>query len=333
MHSSAAAAEQENTAQPQNRRSVVQLSSVAAAGASWSLMPDEADAFREDRILNAKDRYSPKMRAFYQKLEGLRDDLILTVEKDNGQREEFVARPADWFDGVDRKLIGPIVLPPSQEQCCGAASGSYAADGILLVPRGQCSFSKKLSYTQGAGAKSMLVYDQRVTKQPEETQGITGAVNDRGMATRSAGDALTGGASLQPVEKGITTMAQDPNAPGPNLGAAMMNLKNGTDLVSYIKDGGKAKVVRVVRQEFYEGIDGFIKKDLKKMLTEMNVFGLSMRASKDDLKDPIVKVLEKDQKEFKAAVESKDYAAIRRAWAVWQGHLDPIGRFELTETI
>jgi len=302
------------------------------------MLPDEAAAFREDRIMNAKNRYSPKMRAFYQKLEGLRDDLILTVEKggtpqEGGELIEIFARPADWYDGVDSKLRGPLVVPPSTEKGCDEAAEKFAGNGILLVPRGRCSFSKKASYTKAAGAKSMILYDQRVSRQPEETQGITGAVRSKSMATRSAGDALTGGANLQPVEKGITVMAQDPNAPGPNIAAAMIGLQNGTDLVSYIENGGKAEIVKVKRQEFFDGIDDFIKKDLKKMMREMNVFGLSMRASKDDLKDPIVKILENDQKVFKAAVESKDYAAIRKAWQQWQDHLDPIGKFDLTETI
>eukprot|EP00403_Amphidinium_massartii_P038255 CAMPEP_0178453294 /NCGR_PEP_ID=MMETSP0689_2-20121128/44732_1 /TAXON_ID=160604 /ORGANISM="Amphidinium massartii, Strain CS-259" /LENGTH=393 /DNA_ID=CAMNT_0020079119 /DNA_START=67 /DNA_END=1245 /DNA_ORIENTATION=- len=289
------------------RRALV--SGIATAGSVWSALPDEAAAFREDRILNAKDRYGPKMRALYQKLEGLRDDLVLTILQEDGVRYEINARPADWFDGVDRNLIGPLVIPPEFEKCCGAAESQYVkGGGVMLVPRGRCSFSKKATYAKSAGAKGMILYDQRVTKQPEETQGITGAVRSKSMATRAAGDALTGGAALQPYEKGVTIMAHDPLAPGPNIGAAMVNLKNGTDLVSYVQNGGKAEIVRVQRLEFFEGIDTFIKKDLKAMIREMNVFGLSMRASKDDLKDPIVKILEKDQKDFKAAVESKDYA-------------------------
>eukprot|EP00971_Amphidinium_carterae_P126168 2499398-Amphidinium_carterae.1 len=39
---------------------------------------------------------------------------------------------------------------------------------------------------------------------------------------------------------------------GPNIAAAMIGLQNGTDLVSYIENGGKAEIVKVKRQEIQE---------------------------------------------------------------------------------
>eukprot|EP00415_Alexandrium_ostenfeldii_P002723 UN2723 len=67
------------------------------------------------------------------------------------------------------------------------------------------------------------------------------------------------------------------------------------------------------------------------MLNEMEIFGLTMRVSKDDMQDAILKTLKKDRTDFANAVRAKDYAAIRQTFASWNSHLDKLGQWDLYE--
>mmetsp|Transcript_38923 Transcript_38923/g.105403 ORF Transcript_38923/g.105403 Transcript_38923/m.105403 type:complete len:387 (-) Transcript_38923:93-1253(-) len=318
------------------RRELWRESAAAAAAALWAAHPEDAEAFRNDRILNAKTSYVPTIRGFYQKLEGLRDDLYLDVELETGNadsRVRYAARPADWYSGLDKNLDGPLILA-SDESGYGCKEFQEKIDGVALIPRGRCTFSEKIKNARQAGAKAVIIYDEKMSKQPLELQQKSGMVRSKGIATRQAGDALYGGVAILPVEKGKTIIGYDKGEKGepqPELDAAMIGLKNGTTLVDAIKEGKKPRVLDVKRFTFGEGIDDFIKRDLKKMLNEMEIFGLTMRVSKDDMQDAILKTLKKDRTDFANAVRAKDYAAIRQTFASWNSHLDKLGQWDLYE--
>lgn len=307
------------------------FAAITSGISSWSASPQDAQAFRSDRILNARKKYVPKIRQYYQKLEGLRDDLYLEIElADQGQRVTYAARPADWYDGLDSKMDGPLALPTDDEGF-GCSEYTGKAGRVVLVPRGRCTFVTKVNQAKAAGARSVVMWDEKMSKQPIETQGKVGAVRSKGTATRDAGDALTGGASLQPKENGITIMAPEPGTPAPSIDAVMISFTNGTELLAALKSGD-ARVLDVKRFDFTSNIDLFIKKDLKKMVNEMEIFSNTMRESKDDFKDPILLLLKKDREDFVAAVNSKDYGRIRTAFQKWNDDLDPMAKWDLTET-
>jgi len=317
------------------RRQLWQASAAAAVAAAWVESPQEAEAFRNDRILNAKNQVVPGIRTLYQKLEGLRDDLYLIIEKEAGDkssREYFEARPCEWYDGLDSKLDGELVVAedPSGHGCDEFTN--KVDDKIVLVPRGRCTFSKKVENAKAAGAKAVVVYDEKMSRMPLETQGLSGAVRSKGIAVRQAGDALTGGTYLLPVEKGMTIMAPENKESPPKLDAAMISLTNGTNLVEAVKAGKAPRILDVRRADFNTGVDQFIKKDLKKMIREMEEYSLAQRVSKDDMNDPILKVLKKDRDDLSKGVKAKDYAEIRRSFNSWSGHLDAVGRWDLAET-
>mmetsp|Transcript_76669 Transcript_76669/g.211800 ORF Transcript_76669/g.211800 Transcript_76669/m.211800 type:complete len:388 (-) Transcript_76669:162-1325(-) len=315
------------------RRQVWQKSAAAAASAFWAFSPEAAEAFRADRILNGKKSYVPTIRLAYQKLEGLRDDLYLDVELEQGNadsRVRFPARPADWFSGRDSSLDGPLVLV-NDPTGFGCEEFTEKVDGVALIPRGRCPFEKKMRNAMNAGAKAVIVYDEKMSKQPLETQGKSGAVRSKGIATREPGDALYGGVSIIPVERGKTLMGVDKGEETPALDAAMISRTNGTDLVKLLKEGGQPRILDVKRFSFNDGIDAFIKKDLKKMLIEMEIYSNLQRVSKDDMQDPILKTLKKDREAFAAAVRSKDYGEFQRTFAEWNSHLDTLGKWDLKE--
>jgi len=320
------------------RRQVWQSSAAAAAvaaAATWVENPEAADAFRNDRILNAKSQNVPGIRTLYQKLEGLRDDLYLIVETEGGvasSREAWEARPCDWFDGIDNKFDGELVLAVDPSGF-GCEEFTEKIEGkIAVVPRGKCTFSKKVENAKKAGAKSVVVYDEKMSRMPLETQDLSGAVRSKGIAVRQAGDALTGGTYLLPVEKGMTIMAPEDSAAKPELDAAMVSLTNGTNLVQLIKAGKAPRVMDVTRSDFSSGVDKFLKKDLKILLKEMENYSNAQRVSKDDMNDPILKVLKKDRDDLAKGTKDKNYAEIVRAFKSWNSHLDKLGKWDLAET-
>jgi hypothetical protein len=284
--------------------------------------------------LTAKKQNVPGIRSLYQKLEGLRDDLVLIVEMEAGSessRTKLEARPCDWYDGLDSKLDGELVLAEDPSGF-GCEEFTKKADGkIVLVPRGKCTFSKKIENAKAAGAKAVVVYDEKMSRMPLETQGLSGAVRSKGIAIRSAGDALTGGTYLLPVENGMTIMAPEIKESPPKLDAAMISLRNGTSLVEAIKSGKAPRILDVRRADFSSGVDLFVKKDLKLLMKEMEQYSNTQRASKDDMNDPILKVLKKDRDDLSKGVKSKDYAEIHRSFLKWNSHLDALGKWELAE--
>lgn len=302
--------------------------SVAAVAA----LSEPADAFRTDRLLNAKSRYVPRIRKAYQKLEGLRDDIYIEFEfEDKSDRFLAEARVADWYDGVDRKMTGQLALPTDED---GFGCGEYMSPVtgmVVLVPRGRCYFKQKIVQAQKAGAKAVVVWDERMSNMDFATQNKKGMTRSKGIATRKAGDALSGGVAIVAKENGVTIMAPNDGNPPP-LDAVMINLANGTAVRDFLKDGGKPRITDVERFDFTSNIDRFIKKDLKNMLEDMKVFGMSMRMSKDDVNDPIIGILDKCQKDFEAAVRSKDYGKIRSTFDAWNKELDPLGQWTLSET-
>lgn len=316
------------------RRLIFQESAVAAAAVFWASSPDAAMAFRTDRLLNAKAKWVPKIRAYYQKLEGLRDDLALDVELETGDantRLQYEARPAEWYSGLDSSLDGPLVLPSTD--ATGCEPYQVEPGSVVLLARGKCSFAVKAKMAKAAGAKSMLVYDEKMSKQSQELESKTGAVRSKGIEIRTAGDALTGGTYLLPFERGMTIMGFDEGVEKPTFDGAMISRTNGTEIVEAIKAGRKPRVLDVKRAQFGAGIDRFVKKDLPKMLDAMEVYSNSMRISKDDMQDPILGVLKKDREAFKEAVKAKDYGAIQKTFAAWNGHLDPLGAWTLWEAV
>jgi len=318
------------------RRQVWQTSAAAAAAAAWVESPQAAEAFRNDRLLNAKNQIVPGIRTLYQKLEGLRDDLVLVVETEAGDassRQNLGARPGDWFSGIDSSLDGELVLAEDPSGGFGCDDFTQKVDGkIVLIPRGKCTFQKKVENAKAAGAKAVVVYDEKISRMPLETQGLSGAVRSKGIAIRQAGDALTGGTYLLPVEKGITIMTPEIKESPPKLDAAMISLTNGTNLVQAVKAGKAPRIMDVRRADFDSGVDKFLKKDLKKLMLEMETYSLSQRLSKDDMNDPIIRVLKKDRDDLAKGVKAKDYAEIRRSFVSWNSHLDALGKWELAET-
>ncbi|CAE7233099.1 erkA [Symbiodinium sp. CCMP2592] len=317
----------EHTASP-GRRSVLQESAAAATAAMW-LMPEEAEAFRVDRIFNAKQQLVPKIRKYYQKLEGLRDDLLLQVELAAGSRVEFRARPAEWFSGVDNKFDGTFQVVGQLDGKYGCTPYKLEAGSIALVARGICTFEQKAQMAKAAGAKAIIVYDEKMSKAPLEQQNRTGRVASKGIQSYQAGDALSG-ASSAAVEKGMTLMMGDQGKP--DLDGCMITRANGTALVDSINNGFQPKVLDVKRSRFEDGIDRFIKKDLPKLSTAMDGYSLIQRVSKTDPNEPIVNQLKADQKEFEKAVRSKDYGEIRKTWKKWNSDLDQtVGVWDLAE--
>lgn len=333
-HVEPAAKEQDPHVGAVGRRQLWQNSAVAVTAAAWMETPQAAVAFRNDRILNAKNQNVPEIRYLYQKLEGLRDDLILIVEMENGvesSRVNLEARPCDWYDGIDSKLDGELVLGTDSGAGCNQFTEKVAGK-IVVLPRGKCTFSKKVENAKAAGAKAVIVYDQKMSKQPLETSELTGAVRSKGIAVRQAGDALTGGTYLTLVERGITIIAPEDKQSIPTLDAAMISLTDGANLVEAITAGKAPRILDVRRADFSSGVDKFVKKDLKRLLGEMEVYSNCQRFSKSDMNDPILRVLKKDRDDLAKGVKSKDYAEIRRSFESWNSHLDTLGKWELAET-
>ncbi|CAE7463674.1 erkA, partial [Symbiodinium pilosum] len=276
------------------RRILLQESAAAATAAMW-LMPQEAEAFRQDRIFNAKQTLVPKIRKYYQKLEGLRDDILLQVELEAGNRMEFRARPADWFSGVDNKFDGAFKTPGQLQAKFGCNPYTVEAGSIALVARGICTFEQKVKMAKAAGAKAIIVYDEKMSKAPLEQQNKTGRVASKGIQSWQAGDALSGGATI-PVEKGMTIMSFEQGKA--DLDGCMISRANGTTVIDAINAGQQPKVLDVLRAKWENGIDRFIKKDLPKLSTAMEGYSLIQRVSKADPNEPIVNKLKADQKEF-----------------------------------
>lgn len=315
------------------RRQILQ-ESVAVGAALWVSIPGEAEAFRVDRILNAKRRYIPKIRAYYQKLEGLRDDLTLQIEYKDGPRKEFQARVAEWYDGLDSKMDGPLVLPGDGDLKFGCSSYTLEQTGaVVLIARGRCTFAEKMAFAKAAGAKSVVLYDEKMSKMALDQQSRTGLVNSKGVSNYEAGDALTG-ASTVPKENGITIMGVEAQRDAkPTIDAVMISRANGTTLVNSILEGKEPRILDVKRFKFQDGIDAFIKKDLPKMLKEMEIYSTSQRMSKDDIQDPIVVTLKKDREDFEKAVKAKDYGEIRRTFTQWNSDFDEVARWDLAELV
>lgn len=314
------------------RRLLLQESALAGTAALWALQPEEAEAFRQDRIFNAKQTLVPKIRKYYQKLEGLRDDLILQVELEAGNRVDFSARPAEWWSGIDSKFDGYLVSPGVLDARYGCTPYTVQSGGVALVARGICSFAQKVQMAQAAGAKSIIVFDEKMSKAPLEQQNKTGRVISKGIATYQAGDALSGAATV-PVEKGMTIMSFPAEVGKPEVDGAMIPRQNGTSVFDALQNGLKPKVLDVKRAKFEDGIERFIKKDLPKLMTAMEGYSLIQRVSKADMSEPIVAQLKADRLEFEQAVKSRDYGEIRRTFKNWNDHLDPeIGTWELTES-
>jgi len=307
----------------------VAAASIVAAGA-WVAAPEDALAFRADRIYNAKANVVPSIRQAYQKIEGFRDDIFVKVQVSTGEIFSFPSRPADWYDGRDGQFKGNIFLAPDGAGCT-PYDAEAAKGAIVLVARGKCKFAQKMKIAKDAGAKAVIVYDVKTSRMEKFDDGVGGGL----AARRSLGASPnTGGVAIAEGVKGVTIMAVDPKSadPKPDIGAVMIDLDNGTAVTNVIKNGGTAKVLGTDRFEFKEGIDEFIKnKELKKMMNQMEIYSNVQRMAKDDMSDPILTVLGKDRKLFKKAVEDKDYAAIRNTFAAWNGHLDPLGKWELTE--
>eukprot|EP00931_Biecheleriopsis_adriatica_P067716 TRINITY_DN41799_c0_g1_i1.p1 TRINITY_DN41799_c0_g1~~TRINITY_DN41799_c0_g1_i1.p1 ORF type:complete len:385 (+),score=101.24 TRINITY_DN41799_c0_g1_i1:29-1183(+) len=313
------------------RRLAMQESSAAAAAALWAVQPEEADAFRSDRIANGKTTIMPKIRKLYQRLEGLRDDLFLQIELEAGRRVTYQARVAEWYSGLDGKLDGPLRISGVADDKFGCKPFTIEAGSVALIARGKCTFAQKVANAKAAGAKSVIVYDEKMSKAPLDQQSRTGRVTSKGIATRSSGDALSGTGTV-PTERGYTIMSLEPEEPKPQLDAVMIPRLNGTELVEAIDKGGQPRVLDVKRFKFEEQIDTFIQKDLKNLLKVMEAYSVLMRVSKDDFKDPILGVLAKDREALEKAVLAKDYAEIRRTYQVWMDHLDPLAKFDLGET-
>merc|ERR1712060_788086 len=107
----------------------------------------------------------------------------------------------------------------------------------------------------------------------------------------------------------------------PDLDAVMINLLNGTTVFTALKEGKKSRVLDVKRFEFRKGIDDFLKKDLKNMLNEMEIYGNTQRVAKDDYADPILKTLKSDRDAFEKAVRDKDYGLMRTTFTSWKSNL------------
>lgn len=322
-----------------SRRHVLAASGLVSSSALWAGAPEKADAFRIDRLQNAKATYVPKIRKYYQTLEGLRDDLYLITDLSDGTRLKIGSRPAEWNKGIDRLLVGDLMLVPDEDNRAGCkpfAETPSVKGAVVLIPRGKCTFADKVRNAEAAGAKSVVVYDQKISKQPIDKQNKVGATRSKSQATRAAGDALSGGVGILPIEQGVTIMAVDPkssDASRPGVDSAMISLINGTSIADLLESGGSARVTGVDRFEFKDGIDGFIKRDLPKLVAEMEVLGNTLRISKDDMNDPIIKILKTSRTQFRDAVKSKDYGQIEAAWAKWQSDLGEEGSFSILEFV
>ncbi|CAK9073330.1 unnamed protein product [Durusdinium trenchii] len=303
------------------RRLLLQESAIAGSAAFWA-SPNEAEAFRQDRIMNAKSTLVPKIRKYYQKLEGLRDDLILQVEIQAGERVDFRARLAEWYSGLDSVFDGYLKSPGVLDARYGCTPYKVEPGSVALVARGICSFAQKVQMAKAAGAKSVIVFDEKMSKAPLEQQNKTGRVISKGIANYQAGDALSGAATV-PVEKGMTIMSVKPELDTAPLDGIMIPRANGTTVVDAILNGLSPKVLDVKRSRFEDGIDRFIKKDLPKLMTAMEGYSLIQRVSKADMSEPIVAQLKSDRTAFEEAVRKKDYAEIRRTFKSWNDHLDP----------
>ncbi|CAE8585279.1 unnamed protein product, partial [Polarella glacialis] len=88
----------------------------------------------------------PKIRAYYQQLEGLRDDLYLEVELQEGnatRRVGYEARVAEWYDGLDSKLDGRVVMPLGdgldvKTGCQPFTLPEGGGPAVVLLARGKC---------------------------------------------------------------------------------------------------------------------------------------------------------------------------------------------------
>lgn len=317
---------------PSTGRRLLLQDSAAGVAALWAMQPEEAEAFRQDRIFNAKQTLVPKIRKYYQKLEGLRDDLILQVEIEAGNRVDFRARPAEWWSGIDNKFDGYLASPGVLDARFGCTPYKVEAGAVAIVARGLCTFAQKVQMAKAAGAKAIIVFDEKMSKAPLEQQNKTGQVKSKGIQSYQAGDALSGAATV-PVEKGMTIMSFPAEMGKAEIDGAMIPLANGSSVFEAIRTGLKPKVLDVKRTKFEDGIDRFIKKDLPKLMTAMEGYSLIQRVSKADMSEPIIGVLKTDRVAFEQAVKAKDYGEIRRTFQKWNDDLDPeIGRWELTET-
>jgi len=321
------------------RRRLLQDAALPAGVAAglWAVQPDEVQAFRGDRILNAKGDLVPKIRKYYQRLEGLRDDLMLECEVQAGNtssRVKYLARVSTWYSGLDSILDGPLSISGfgMGDAKYGCTAYTVEPGSVALIARGRCTFEQKMQFARAAGAKSIIVFDERISRMPLDQQNKTGLVRSKGIATRRQGDAMTG-ASTVPVENGMTILDVPPESPKPAIDAVMISRINGTQLYNAVVDGLKPRVLDVKRLKFEDGIDRFIKKDLNKLLKGMESYSLSQRLSKDDIKDPVVTKLAKDRDEFEKAVRAKDYGGFRSAFKKWNSHLDQLGQWELTELL
>merc|ERR1719210_3025877 len=116
---------------------------------------------------------------------------------------------------------------------------------------------------------------------------------------------------------GKTIIGVEKDQTPPSLDAAMISLANGTKLIQAVKNGDEPRILDVQRAKFSNGIDDFIKKDLRKLLNEMELYGDTMRISKDDMQDPILRTLKKDRDAFAAAVKAKNYGETRNTFKQW----------------
>eukprot|EP00929_Paragymnodinium_shiwhaense_P015548 TRINITY_DN12365_c0_g1_i1.p1 TRINITY_DN12365_c0_g1~~TRINITY_DN12365_c0_g1_i1.p1 ORF type:complete len:424 (+),score=97.34 TRINITY_DN12365_c0_g1_i1:83-1273(+) len=294
--------------------------------------PEDAHAFRKDRIMNAKNQYVPKIRAAYQKLEGLRDDIYLFVKFVNGTELKVPSRPADWYNGIDKSLNGPLTMAvPDTKNNWGCEPWDKKIEGIALVSRGRCSFAQKVANAKAAGATSVVLYDELLSKAPLMGTGV-GARRAKANIPRTAGESLMGGAAIVPYEKGVTIMAASQEEGKPAINGVMIKRSFGYDIMEELLAGREVNIVLTDRFEFKDGIDQYIKKDLPKLIREMELYSTIQRSSKDDMDDPIVSRLKTDRIAFEKAVKAKDYAKIRTSFSSWQEHMDEVAQWELTET-
>ncbi|CAK0864577.1 unnamed protein product [Prorocentrum cordatum] len=330
------------TAEGQSRRRLLE-GTAAASVAAWAAAPEEADAFRGDRIQNAKATYVPKIRRFYQELFGYRDDIYLQVELKKGDaasRVFYQTRPAEWSAGADSKFDGEIAFATdaqgfeNSDVGFGCASYKGVEGKVVFIKRGKCPFSDKMMFAKEAGAKAVVVYDTKIAKMDIRTSNI-GVSRSLAVSVRSQGDALSGANIFTPREQGVTEMAVDKGKDAPTLEAVMMSLVNGTEVSQAFEAGAQPRVLDVKRfDRVSAGIDEFIQqKKLKKMLNEMEVYGNTMREAKDDFSDPIIKELKKLREAFGAAVREKDLPKARISFKAWYDKLDPLGQYQLLELV
>jgi len=330
------------TTEDQSRRRLLE-GTAAASVAAWAAAPGEADAFRGDRIQNAKSTYTPKIRRFYQELFGYRDDIYLQMELKRGDvssRVFYQTRPSSWNAGSDSKFDGEIGFATDaqgfENSDVGFGCGPYeGVEGkVVFVKRGKCSFAEKMDFAMKAKAKSVVVYDNKIAKMDIRTSNI-GVSRSLAVSVRAQGDALSGSNIFTPREQGVTVMAVEKGQDEPVLEAVMMTLVNGTDVFAAFEAGSAPKILDVKRfDKVSSGIDEFIQqKKLKKMLNEMEVYGNTMREAKDDFSDPIIKELKLLRESFGNAVRAKDLPKARTSFKAWYDRLDPLGKYRLYEIV